>query len=126
MPRLSVANSSKPSTNSPMIRNTRQGSVCLNSSGRGLSSSCSSCVVPGGCRLCGVFVFSILIRGYLLSVRVYPRSLNTHDVIAAVHVDHFAGNTRRHRTHEKYCGIPDLAWIDITTERRSFCVMFQH
>src|ERR1700752_1216252 len=112
MPRLSVASSSKPSTNSPMMRNTRQGSVCVNSSARGLSSSCSSCVAPLSCLWRGVSFFSI--------------DLDAHNIKTAIDVDYFAGNAGRHRATEEDCGVPDFAGVNVTAEGCSFGVVFQH
>src|SRR5215213_3750070 len=122
MPRLSVASSSKPSTNSPMIRKTRHGSVCVNSSGRGLSSNCSSCVVPGAFSPPPFSFFSILIRAYL-SVKL---RLNTHDVIAAIDVDDLAGDSRRHRATQEHGCVSDFAALDVATKRRALRVMFEH
>src|SRR6185369_1843667 len=101
MPWLSDASSSNPSTNSPMILKTRHGSVCVNSSGRGLSSSCSSCVVPDG---------SGLPRLVVSSSPFFAIS-DTHDVVAAVDVDHLAGDPGRHRATKEDGGVSHFAGV---------------
>jgi hypothetical protein len=50
------------------------------------------------------------VRGSFFSF--YPRYLfriRSHDVVAAIDVDHFAGNARRHRATEEDCGVSDFA-----------------
>src|SRR5215510_14423834 len=117
MPWVNVASSSKPSTNSPMMRNTRQGSVCVNSSGRGLSRSCSSCVVLVFGRFKGLVVSSS---------PIFFAILDPHYVVATVDVDHFAGDPRRHRAAKEDGSVSDLACLYVATERRAFGVVLQH
>src|SRR5687767_3948710 len=51
---------------------------------------------------------------------------DTHDVVAAVDIDHFAGDPGRHRATEEHGGVSDLAGIDVAAEWRAFRVVFQH
>src|SRR6185503_4554745 len=52
--------------------------------------------------------------------------LDTHDVVSAVDVNHFAGDPGRHRAAKENGGVSYLASVYVTTERRVFGVMFQH
>src|SRR4051812_2053239 len=124
-PRVTVANSSKPSTNSPVMRNTRHVSVCLNSSSRGDSSNCSSCVTRAPTRAFSlplVLAMKAVVSGRWSVVSADSFELTTdhcsskcHDVVAAVHVEDFAGDGRRERATEEEGGVADLAGFDVAT-----------
>ena len=65
---------------------------------------------------------SAFIRGQACS---WPPS-DSHDVVAAIDVDHFSGDRRRHRAAEKQRGVADFARIDIPAQWRFLGGMLQH
>src|SRR3712207_9473820 len=57
--------------------------------------------------------------------RLLP-TLESHDVVAAVHVEDFAGDAGGERAEEEERGVADLARLDVAAQRRALCVVAQH
>src|SRR2546429_7424829 len=65
---------------------------------------------------------SASIRGYLSAL--IPS--NSHDVIAAIHVNNFARDCRSHRAAEEQNRVADFAGFDVATERGTLGRVLQH
>src|SRR5437016_8502685 len=124
-----------------MIRNTRQVSVCVNSSRRGDSSNCSSCVTRAPARFFSLpLVFAIgqwsvvsgqwSVKTVLLTDHCPPTtdhcSSKCHDVVAAVHVEDFAGDGGGERATEEEGDVANLARFDVATQGRTVGVVLEH
>src|SRR5947209_1216721 len=116
-----------------MMRKTRHVSVCVNSSARGVFSSCSSCVTaprPGSKSSSVCFVSAIrwglgaggegLVRACLFQPTPSPQplapALKGHDVVAAVHVEDFAGDAGGEGAEEEEGRVADLARLDVAAQ----------